>query len=155
MYDRPKNLKGLRVIKTARTMSAINSAVDSGFNPLVKPVIPNPEVHNMVAVYQHRTTKKIELIGDCRTHMDEEYDCVIPFKNYYQYCFPSPFAAYLLPPDLKANELVWLEDIIEDIVAVWGNQGYHPRLQCGEAIWNGKDFAATFDTEKDAPQLIG
>ncbi|MFM2295539.1 MAG: hypothetical protein RLZZ350_1952 [Verrucomicrobiota bacterium] len=155
MFDRPKNLKDLRTIKTARTLTAINSAVDSGLTPLVKSVLPNPEVHNMVAVYQHRTTKKIKLVGDCRMHPGEEYECVIPFKNYYQYSFPSPFAAYLLPPDLKPGEQVWLDDIIEDIVAIWGNQGYHPRLLCGEATWNGKDLIVNFDPAKDAERLIG
>jgi hypothetical protein len=50
MYDRPKNVKRLRVIKTARTLEVINSAVDSGLTPLVKPVTTNPEIHNMVAV---------------------------------------------------------------------------------------------------------
>jgi hypothetical protein len=155
MYDQLKNPKGLRVIKTARTLSAINSAVDGGFTPLVKPVIPSPQVHHMVGVFQHRTTKKIKLAGDCRMVFDEDYELVIPFKTYYPYSFPAPFAAYLLPPDLETGEQVWLDDIIEDIVAVWGNQGYQPRLQCGEAVWNGQDLVIKFDPEKDAPRLIG
>jgi len=155
MFGTPKNLKGLKPIRTGRTLNEINSAVDSGFTPLVKPVTPSPEIHKMVAVYQHRTTKKIKLLGDCRGVLGDEYESIIPFTLYYPYSFPAPFAAYLLPPDLKAGEQVWLEDIIEDIVAVWGNQGHHPRLPSGEATWTGTDMKVHFDPDKDALRLIG
>jgi hypothetical protein len=93
MCDRPENIKRLRVIKTARTVEEINSADHSGLTPRVKPLKRNPEIYNRVAVYQHKITKKIEVIGDHRTFMGEEYECVIPFTYFYHYSFPSPFAA--------------------------------------------------------------
>jgi hypothetical protein len=149
------NPNGLRVIKTARTMDAINVAATEGFRPLLMAVEPCKNIHNMVAVYQHRETGKITLSGDCRWEPSDDFECVIPFRRYYPYSFPEPYAAYLVPPGLEKGERVWLEDIIEDIVAVFGNQGWHPRLESCEAIWTGQRFKVQFDPNKDAPRLIG
>lgn len=156
MFGQPENNPhNLRVVTTARTTEAINEAAKEGFRPLIKPVTPSPDIHNMVAVYQHRKSGEIELSGDCRSVPGNGYECVLPFRTYYPYSFPEPFAAYLLPTDLEEGERVWLEDIIEDIVAVFGNQGWQPRLDSYEALWIGGDFKIQFDPEKDAPLLIG
>lgn len=149
------NPNHLRVIKTARTEKAINRAAREGFRALVKPVIPGEKIHHMVAVFQHQQTGEIRLSGDFRDLPDADHEMVIPFLYYYPYKFPSPFAAYLVPPDLAAGERVWLEDVIEDIVAVWGNQGYHPRLKHAEATWTGEAFTILFDPDKDAEIRIG
>lgn len=155
MFGQPENNPDdLRVVKTARSAEAINAAAKEGFRPLVKPVEPSKEIHNMVAVYQHRETGEIEISGDCRWGPGEDYVPVLPFRYYYPYSFPEPFAAYLLPSDLAEGERVWLEDVIEDIVAVFGNQGWHPRLESCEAIWLDGDFKIQFDPEKDAPHLL-
>jgi hypothetical protein len=156
MFGQPENNPHhLRVVKTARTAEAINAAAQEGFRPLVKAVKPSRKIHNWIAVYQHRKTGEIEVCGDCRWLPGEDYDLVIPFHYYYPYHFPEPFAAYLLPADLVDGERVWLEDIIEDIVAVYGNQGWCPRLEACEAIWREGKFIIQFDPKKDAPRLIG
>lgn len=156
MFGQPQNNPdNLRAIKTARTAEAINAAIKEGFRPLVRPVEPSQEIHDWVAVYQHRVTGEIEVSGDCRWGPGEDYELVLPFRSYYPYNFPEPFAAYLLPSDLAEGERVWLEDIIEDIVAVFGNQGWNPRLESCEAIWTKGNFKILFDPEKDAPRLVG
>jgi hypothetical protein len=156
MHGLPKdNPNNLRVIATARTYKSINAAAREGFRPLVKAVVPSPEIHRQVAVYQHKETREIKLSGDRRVRMGEEYEHVLPFRRYYQYSFPEPYAAYLVPPDLVEGERVWLQDVIEDIVAVFGNQGWHPRLECCEAVWLNGEFQIQFDPERDARRLIG
>ncbi len=151
----PNNPNQLRIIHTARTEKAINNAAREGYRPLVKPVTPGAQIHYMVAVFQHKQTREIQLSGDFRNYPDTDYEIIIPFHTYYPYHFPSPFAAYLVPADLEVGDRIWLEDVIEDIVAVWGNQGYQPRLKHAEATWTGKDFTIHFDPEKDAPHYIG
>ncbi|MEI7775966.1 MAG: hypothetical protein WCK17_14450 [Verrucomicrobiota bacterium] len=156
MFGQPdKNPNGLRVIKTARTFDAINAGAKEGFLPLVKRVKPGKDIHSIIEVHQHQETGEIELSTDGRNIPSEGYECVISFHPYYPYSFPAPFAAYLVPPGLKNGERVWLEDIIEDIVAVFGNQGWNPRLEWCEAIWTGDQFDVQFDPDKDAPELIG
>jgi hypothetical protein len=127
------NPRQLRVISTARTADAINEAAKQGLRPLVKPVVPGSDVKSMFAVYQHRKTGEIYVSGDVRGHPGEEYELAVDYRSYYPYSFAEPFAAYLIPDDLRAGEEVWLEDLIEDVVGVWGNQGYQPRLAAAEA----------------------
>jgi hypothetical protein len=155
MLGQPHNTKNLRVIETARTLKEINTAAKEGYRPLVKPVIPSKEIHQMVGVFQHRVTGEIELSGDVRGRLGEDYECVIPYRTFYPYKFPSPYAAYLVPPNISEGEAVWLKDVIEDIVAVFGNQGWHPRLESSEAVWLNGEFKITFDPEVYAPRLIG
>jgi hypothetical protein len=156
MSDQPPiNPNQLRIIRTARTEKAINKAAREGFRPLVKPVTPGEQIHYMVAVFQHKQTGEIQLSGDCRNRPDADQEMVMPYRTYYPYHFPSPYAAYLIPADLAAGDRIWLEDVIEDIVAVWGNQGYQPRLKHAEATWTGKDFTIHFDPATDAPEYIG
>ena len=150
--DNPNNL---RVVGTARTEDAINRAAKEGLRPLLKKVEPSDQIHDMVAVYQNQATGEIVLSGDCRMRPSEGFVEVLPRRTFYPYSFPAPFAAYLVPSDLSEGDRVWLEDIIEDIIAVFGSQGWHPRLECAEAIWTGKDFEIQFDPEKDAEILIG
>lgn len=145
-----------RIIQTARTVETINEATEKGFRPLVKPVQPNPEVHFRLTVVQSSKTGKIELLSNARSWPRYRDGArVIDLMYYYPYHFPSPFAAYLLPSDLVAGEEVWLEDLIEDLVAEWGAQGDNPRLEAAPAIWNGEDFEILFDPERDANYLIG
>jgi hypothetical protein len=156
MFGQPKNNpSNLRVIKTARTLDAINLAANNGFRPLVKAVVPSPKIHSAVVVYQHRKTGEIVVEADSRCSPGIDYEIVIPFRHFYPYSFSEPYAAYLVPPDLAESETVWLEDLIEDLVAVYGNQGWHPRLESSEAIWKKGDFVISFNPEKDARRLIG
>ncbi len=54
-----------------------------------------------------------------------------------------PVAAYLIPEELEQGERVVLEDLIEDIVAVYyahrGGRGTSRFASC-EATWNGSEF---------------
>ena len=130
----------LRIIKTARKELAINEAVEKGFWPLVKPVIPSPNIKSKFAVFQNAKTGLIEVTADYRTHVSQGMEKVIDFTNYYPYSFPSPFAAYLIPKDLKKGEHVILEDVIEDVIGYIWNQGSAYRLKSCEAVWDGKEF---------------
>lgn len=139
-------------IQTARTLRAINVAANEGLFPLVKAVEPGPDVQFMVGVDQDPLTGKISLLHDVREHSNR---MVLEFRGYYPYRFPSPFAAYLIPASLSPGETVWIDDLIEDVVAIWGNQGYCPRLACAPAIWTGEDFEILFDGSRDADIWIG
>jgi uncharacterized protein (TIGR02996 family) len=149
----PKRSPGARrVIKTARTKDEINAGARNGFRPLVLEVKRNEQISSWVAVYQDPTTGEIQTTGDHRWTPPGE---PVVSVRYYPYHFANPYAAYLLPIDLKHGEEVWLEDVIEDIVGVWGNQGHTYRLQSAPARWNGKGFDILFDPRRDAEHWIG
>jgi hypothetical protein len=167
-----------RIIKTARTEKAINKAAEQGFRPLIKPVIPSPDIRSKFAVLQDKETGKITVAYDYRQadipfikpvvefpkETQEETDSfnltfphvanteptakqvtVIGWTYYYPYNFKSPYAAYLVPLDLKVGETVMLEDLIEDIVGERWSQGDTYRLKSCKAVWDGKEFILQHD----------
>ncbi|MET3981144.1 hypothetical protein ABIB62_003779 [Mucilaginibacter sp. UYP25] len=156
------NDKNLRVIKTARSEKAINEAVAKGYWPLVKPVVPSPKIKSKYAILQDPITGQIEVIHDYRA-LGESISAdgttptptVIDFTYYYPHHFENPFAAYLIPKDLKVGEVVWLEDLIEDIVSGSWNQGDAYRLQSCEAKWDGKDLIINFKPLDDQYVMVG
>tara|TARA_B100002052_G_scaffold88815_1_gene81720 strand:+ start:696 stop:1136 length:441 start_codon:yes stop_codon:yes gene_type:complete len=142
----------LRVIKTARDKDEINLAANSGFFPLMKLVKPSSKISSKFAIRQDGKNGTIEILGDYRE--GDGSDCIIGWTNYYPYNFKSPYAAYLIPKDIKIGERVILEDLIEDIVGGRWNQGDAWRLDSCEAIWNGDDFEIQYD-ENNIQQVIG
>lgn len=141
-----ENMNGnvLRVIKTARDKEAINRAANQGYYPLIKKVECSDEIKSKYAVLQNKETGEIKVIGDYRSRYDGDgYEVVIGFTFYYPHHFESPFAAYLIPEDLKAGERVYLEDLIQDYIGGSWNQGDTYRLDGCEAIWNGKDLGGS------------
>lgn len=144
-----KDRADIRRIKTARSLKAINNAVKEGFKPLVQKVKPNKELKNKYALVQVKSTGHFELMGDLRANLPmfetDELKTIIDWTEYYPYHQRCPYAAYLLPTDIKKGELVFLEDLIENIVESRWNQGDTYRLKSCEAIWNGKSMDIQFD----------
>jgi len=145
----------LRMVQTARTVEAMNEAARHGFRPLVQWIEPNPEVSRKMAVDQNVETGEISTRGDYRSFTPEGCVEVIGWNEYHPHASPLPFAAYLVPPDIEVGETVYLEDLIEDVVASTWNQGGGERLESGTATWNGKEFEIDFDPEKDLVFCIG
>ena len=144
MFNIYENSRGLRVIKTARSEYAINIAAKKGFWPLVKPVIPSAKIRGKFSVLQDNKTGLIKVVSDYRSSGGSEMSRVIGFTDFYPYHFESPYAAYLIPQDLKVGETVWIEDLIEDLVGSRWNQGDTRRVASCEAIWDGKDLVVQY-----------
>lgn len=158
-WNRNKNEEGLRVIKTARDKDSINEAVKSGLRPLIKKVEPSDKIRSKYAVVRNRETGEIKVIGDFRFHYrmnaNDEYETIIDWTDYYPHNFTSPFAAYLIPQDIKKGERVLLEDLIEDYVGASWNQGDTYRLESCETIWNGKDLEIQYDPKVNRSDFVG
>lgn len=156
--------KGLRIIKTARDEKSINEAAKSGFFPLIKKVEPNYNIRSKYALGQDKESGEIKVIYDFRQSFQENrptytslfeeeksdtnrknFEEIIDWTYYYPHNFPSPFAAYLIPKDIQIGERVFLEDLIEDYIEGFWNQGNVFRLKNSEAIWNGKDLDIQID----------
>jgi len=158
-WNRNKNSKELRVIKTARDKDSINRAAKNGLKPLMKKVEPSAQIRSKYLVYQNTKTGEIEIIGDYRgvIHSDEHnnFEKVIDWTFYYPHSFKSPFAAYLIPKDIKIGERVFIEDLIEDYIGASWNQGDTYRLESCEAIWNGTDLEIQYDPKSNRSNFIG
>ena len=147
-----RNQNDLIVIKTARNKESINEAALNGYRLIIKKVEPSSQIRSKYSVVQHIETGEIEVIGDLRVRLDYDHDpnfeTIIDWTLYYPYNFESPYAAYLIPPDLEKGERVMVEDIIEDIVAGIWNQGDAYRLESCEAIWNGEELLIQNEPEE-------
>jgi len=159
MEQSKKINQNLRTIKTARSVAAINQGVKEEFFPLITEVGDLSLFKSKCLFSQNKITGEVSNVtSDFRTSshfllQDDEEDVYKYFnikKPKYKYVYELPFAAYLLPKDLKKGEKVFLEDVIEDYIdAVW-NQGGATRLMYGEAIWTGEKF----EIEKHEPRII-
>ena len=157
-WNTNKNSHGLRVIKTARDMDSINNAAKSGLKPLIKKVEPSNKIRSKYSVVQNKKTGEIKIIGDFRGRFysnDNDYETVIDWTFYYPHSFKSPFAAYLIPEDIKTGERVFIEDLIEDYIGASWNQGDTYRLESCEAIWNGTDLEIQYDPKTNRSDFIG
>lgn len=113
-------------------------------------------IHQNYSVFQHVKTGKIYVSNDLRdVKPAPEWKQVLPWRRYHPHFWPSPIAAYLLPPDLEVGDTVWLEDVIEDVEAHYSNQGNIYRLNCCLAVWNGEVFDLLFDKDTDRTVAIG
>ena len=129
------------------------------FRPLIKKVEPSHKIRSKYSVVQNKKTGVIEIIGDYRGSMytgeQSDFETVIDWTFYYPYNFKSPFAAYLIPKDIKIGEKVFIEDLIEDYVGASWNQGDTYRLESCEAIWNGTELEILYNPERNQRRFIG
>jgi hypothetical protein len=156
--------KGLRIIKTARTLDEINQGVRDGYIPLIQQVSPSSRIKVNIRLKKDLETEKykVERNGwgrrirpkkkDSTTDKHKILQNILGLKNqkdientyervyeYYPYKFPLPFAAYLVPSDLEVGERVILEDLIGD----YSGRRYQSdvyRLSNSEAKWDGEKF---------------
>lgn len=153
------NSQALRVIKTARDEKSINEAAKMGFRPLIKKVVPSDKIRTKYSVIQNKVTGEIDVIGDYRTMLrsydNDQFETIIDWTFHYPYKFKSPFAAYLIPNDIKVGERVLIEDLIEDYVGVQWNQGDTYRLESCQAIWNGSELEIQYDPRVYRSNIIG
>jgi hypothetical protein len=158
-WKRSEVPKGLRVIKTARDKESINKATKTGFTPLIKKVEPSEKIRSKYSVVQNKKTGEIEIVVDYRegrpSGENSEFETVIDWTFYYPHNFTSPFAAYLIPKDIKIGERVLIEDLIEDYIGASWTQGDTYRLTSCEALWNGSDLEIQYDPRVNRSDFIG
>jgi hypothetical protein len=143
----PQGETDLRIIHTARHLTAINDAAKKGYWPLLRPVIPDERIGSKIIVSQNEDGT-VQVSNDLRDELGLGDD--VYWHNPYN--SPLPFAAYLVPPDIEVEERVHIVDLIEDLVGTEWNQGDSWRHRSADAIWTGE----TFDIwESGALQILG
>ena len=133
----------LRVIKTIRGETAIKAAKDMGLKLLELKAEVSDEFKVKYKKLQHRKTAEIITIGDFRAdnlYTNLGYKTLVGWTSKNPSKFFSPYAAYIIPKDLKKGELVLINDVITNHVSGRWNQGDVYRLSKSEARWTGEDF---------------
>ena len=138
-----KKSDNLRVIKTIRGEIAIKEAKAKGLKLLELKAEVSDEFKVKYKKLQHRKTGEIVTIGDFREdnfYSDLGYKTLVDWTSKNPSKFFSPYAAYIIPKDLKKGERVLINDVITNHVSGRWNQGDVYRLSKSEATWTGEDF---------------
>jgi len=134
---------GLRVIRTIRGETAINSAKDMGLKLIELRAEVSDEFKIKYKMVKDKLTGKIITLGDFRedNYLNESrYKTLVNWTSRNPSKFFSTFAAYIVPKDLKPGERVLINDVITNHVSGRWNQGDVYRLSKFEAIWTGRYF---------------
>ena len=135
-----KKSDNLRVIKTIRGETSIKAAKAMGLKLLELRAEVSDEFKVKYKKLQHRKTGEIITIGDFRAGNGPEWKTLVNWTSENPSKFFSPYAAYVIPKDLKKGECVLINDVITNHVSGRWNQGDVYRLSKSEATWTGEDF---------------
>lgn len=151
-YTRPSK-RDLRIIRTARTIHDMNQACQEGNSLAFVPVTAfESKISHFSAIYVNPVSGSVREHGP-RSFIASNIAEGTSTTKRETYHFPSPYAAYIIPPDLTPGEHVQLDDLITNHIAYEHNGSF--RLQSVDAIWNGTSFDIQYDESRDAPMLIG
>jgi hypothetical protein len=132
----------LKVIRTIRGETAIKLAKHMGLKLLELRAEVSDEFKIKYKKIKHRITGEIITIGDFRadSRYSWKYKTLVDWTSKNPSKFFSPYAAYVIPKDLKKGELVLINDVITNHVSGRWNQGDVYRLSNSEATWTGEYF---------------
>lgn len=151
------NVQNLPVIRTARSLEAMEDGFRRGFRVVIKRAGPFGNIGSKYKVYQHSLNGEIWWTGDYRNDGPPEVSSrdweLVADWFYHRADWPFPLAAYLVPRGLKRGQRVHLEDVIEDVPVVFWNQGDSVRLVSSTALWNGDDFEV--ERFEPPPMVVG
>jgi hypothetical protein len=151
------NTDHLPVIKTARSLEAMDDAQKRGYKLLFRDTgVENVFGTTKAILYQNEETGKLWWSGDYRSMRPDPSTDNGSWTLVKDFFFirpdrPLPIAAYLIPADITTGTKVYIEDVIEDRALVLWNQGNAERRVHETAIWDGTDFV--FTEESDGPAL--
>ena len=134
---------GLRVIRTIRGETTINAAKEMGLKLIELRAEVSDEFKIKYKKVKDKLTGKIVTLGDFREDhyfRKSRYKTIVDWTSRNPSKFFSPYAAYIVPKDLKSGERVLINDVITNHVSGRWNQGDVYRLSKSEAIWTGRYF---------------
>lgn len=151
------NDEGLPVVRTVRSLQAIEDAYQRGFRVVVKYTGPDSDIGAKYRVFQHKLTGQVWWTGDYRAEgpdegSPEDWELVADWFH-HRPDWPFPLAAYVVPRGMKRGQRVYLEDVIKDVPVAYWNQGDSDRLVSCNAVWNGDDF--DFERFESPPCIVG
>jgi len=147
----------LRTIETVRGTSKIENAKTNGAHLIFRDVEPFKEITGKYSIVKNKNTGIKVKIYDFRDHRhySDEYEVVTDWTyKYKDYNFPDK-AAYIIPKDIREEEIVFVKDLIENHLGYHYNQGGTKRLTGCKAIWKNNNLEILYDPEKDCISVVG
>lgn len=153
-----ENYNDLPIVQTARSLAIMEDAQARGYKLVFKNTGEESSFGaEKYVLYQHIHTGKLWWSGDYRNesphevfgqaggskwHLIKDWFHVRPDR-------PFPLAAYIVPKDLQPGTRVYLEDVVEDVLETYWNQGNAERILSSGATWDGVNFIVDETTDWD------
>lgn len=147
----------LREIKTIRGQKNIDDAIANGSKLIIKKVEPYSDVIGKYCIVRNKKSGKESKIYDFRDDraFSDDFEIVKDWTyQYHHYDFP-PEAAYVIPKDIEEWEMVIIDDLIENYLSYYYNQGGSKRLKSCKAIWVNNQLQILFNPNTDRINVIG
>lgn len=141
------NTKNLPVVQTVFNTYELNKAIEEGFKTIVVKRKSNPQLKLESMIFRNinsgeyaQATGRSMIVqyGTELEYPEDEWELIHKQTGYAR---PSSlitnWGAYVLPKDIKVGDRVYIEELIEDIVASAFWHSVSP-ADDAEAIWNGK-----------------
>ena len=134
---------GLKEVRTARSLAALNLAVKKGLQIQVVQLEADVSLERSFYLVEHDDGTFSEIVDYRSIIMPSSNDKAIVTDHYfsqYRYCFDKPWAAYLLPADVEEGDRVFVWDVIQDYVETHMNHGGSLRQRQCIATWVGGEL---------------
>jgi hypothetical protein len=143
------NENELRVIKTVYEADLLNEFISGGRTYIIRDIKRTQKLYSERLLLRNYDTGMFEEVpareffvqyGTRMSFPENQWELVRDYKIYFRdRKNPHPWAAYILPENVKIGERLYIDDIIEDILMekFW-NSKY--AASDGECVWNGSDI---------------
>ena len=155
--SKKSEIDNLRKIKTIRGQKNIDKAIANGINLIIKNVEPFSTVEGKFCIVKNKKSGKTFKIYDFRDERgySDDFEIVQDWTyKYKKHQFPHG-AAYVIPEDIKDGEIVFVEDLIENLLSYHYNQGGSDRLKSCNALWKNNDLIILYNPDVDCVKVIG
>jgi len=151
LYSTEKALEdSIPIVKTLYNLNEINTHIKNGRTVLFRKIKKNNSLYTQRYVFRNRadgtladSKGRIECAqyGRVTHYTEDEWEELFTYRFYHQYdpeMGAKAYAAYLLPEGISAGERVYIEDLIEHIMAT---EFWWPVAAADAfAVWNGKNL---------------
>lgn len=155
--SKKNGIDNIRKITTLRGQKSIDNAIANGANLIIKNVEPFSTVKGKYCIMKNKKSGKKFKIYDFRDARgySEDFEVVQDWTyKYNKFEFPKE-AAYVIPKDIKDGEIVLVEDLIENFLSYYYNQGRSKRLKSCKAIWRNNDLEIQYNPDIDCINVVG
>ena len=143
---------GMIEIRTARTVEEIQQASRDGNRISIVTLRKNKRLYSELLIVRDRVTGQASV--KYPNHRLPTLDHIDQTVKYYPYVHQLPIAAYVIPHDVAPMTIVWVKDVIEDLVGSYGPAGAS-RLDSCAGVWTGESIRLLFDEKRDASIYVG
>jgi len=148
----------MRIIKTIRGKKALQKSNKLKHKIIIRNVEPFQTVSGKYCIVKNKKTGRTQNLYDFRDPrlgFGDDYEIVTDWTyKYVNHEFPNE-AAYVIPDDIQEGEVVFIKDLIENLIGHTYNQGGNSRLVSCKARWVNDDLKILYDPDRDVIRIVG